>query len=59
VPLDGMALNTETGRSGFGGVSDSDGWSRESELRRDALFGGPSLVNRPRRGYLIDPDGAG
>jgi len=40
-------------------VSDSDGVSRESELNRDARFGGPSLVNRPRRGYLVDPDGAG
>jgi hypothetical protein len=58
VPLDGIALNTDTGLSGFGGVSDSDG-SRESELSRDARFGGPNLVNRPRRRYLVDPDGAG
>ena len=60
VPLDGIVLNTETGCSGwFGGVSDSERVSRESELNLDARFGGPNLVNRPRRGYRLDPDGAG
>ena len=56
VPADGMVLNCGRAVSvgpGGGGVSPSDGVSRESELRRDVRFGGPSLVNRPRRGYRV------
>ena len=53
VPLDGIVLNTDTGLGASGGVSDSDGVSIESELSRDVLFGGPSLVSLPLRGYRV------
>jgi hypothetical protein len=56
VPVDGIVLSKEIlFMPAAGGVSLSLGVSNESELNREVLFAGPSLVNRPRRGYLVDP----
>jgi len=56
VPVGGIVLRRETlFISAAGGVSLSLGVSSESELNREVLFAGPSLVSLPRRGYRVDP----